>query len=400
MSIAKTLTMSGNEITDAVRAAGVEGDGLPIGSGVGIWPAATNLVTNGGFETNTAGWIAVSSGETVTRDTTVFKFGTASGRVSTPGSTAFEGMQYATTTTAAATYTGSCWVRAPEGATMRIRLRQTSAPATVIATTEFVGTGDWQHVSVTGAAIDTSTNVQVITNLSAQEITYYIDGVQVESGSIATPYIETDGSTESRTAGRVQMPVADLFTETQGWIAMRMLMPYASTDGASGTGRYFAWETTDNFIRAFRSAGATPLAVQRQAAGVGNPVTKTGAWTAGDAISAVATWTAAGAGASLDGSTFSTVAQTAIPDLSGLSTVDFGRQSGGSNVIDANYLWVATGSGTLTDADAAALNALGATPPTWAQLVSSVAICAMPTALWRAEDDTFIKASYAPDGGS
>src|SRR3990167_6344341 len=73
------LTFTGGLITDAVRTTAVEGDGLTPPAGVGIWPAATNLVTNGGFETNTTGW--VGTGGAINRYTSAAKFGTASARV-------------------------------------------------------------------------------------------------------------------------------------------------------------------------------------------------------------------------------------------------------------------------------------------------------------------------------
>src|SRR4029077_10532410 len=85
----------GNEITDATRIANTQGDGrTPPDSSFGIWEATTNLCTNGGFETNTKGWVAYSPRDTatLTRDTSQAKFGTASLKVitttgggSTPG---------------------------------------------------------------------------------------------------------------------------------------------------------------------------------------------------------------------------------------------------------------------------------------------------------------------------
>src|SRR3990167_8608460 len=74
------LTLSGNEITDAVRRAGVEGDGVsPSDFSLGIWEATTNLCTNGGFETNTTGW-TTSGTSTIERSTAQAKFGAASAK--------------------------------------------------------------------------------------------------------------------------------------------------------------------------------------------------------------------------------------------------------------------------------------------------------------------------------
>src|SRR5690606_38265908 len=71
----ESLTFSGDLITDAVREAGVEGDGLTPPAGVGPWPAATNLVTNGGFETNTDGWTESLPDFSITQSDEQAKFG-------------------------------------------------------------------------------------------------------------------------------------------------------------------------------------------------------------------------------------------------------------------------------------------------------------------------------------
>ena len=78
------VTSSGNELTDATRTANIQGDGLPLGSGTGIWEATTNQVTNSGAETTASAGGAQGVGSAaVTRDTTTFKFGAASFKVVT-----------------------------------------------------------------------------------------------------------------------------------------------------------------------------------------------------------------------------------------------------------------------------------------------------------------------------
>ena len=68
----EALTLSGNEIEDVVREAALEGDGRAVEASYGLWEATTNLVTNGGFETNTTGWN--EQGSTTTRVTAQQKF--------------------------------------------------------------------------------------------------------------------------------------------------------------------------------------------------------------------------------------------------------------------------------------------------------------------------------------
>src|SRR5437764_14635783 len=67
----------GDVINDADRALGIDGDGLVVpDSSYGLWRGSTNLITNGGFETNVTGWFG--AGCTISRDTGDFKFGSAS----------------------------------------------------------------------------------------------------------------------------------------------------------------------------------------------------------------------------------------------------------------------------------------------------------------------------------
>lgn len=69
-----TLTVSGKEMTDASRTAAIQGDGrTPPDSSVRIWEVTTNLVTNGGFETNATGW--VTTGATLATSAEQAKFG-------------------------------------------------------------------------------------------------------------------------------------------------------------------------------------------------------------------------------------------------------------------------------------------------------------------------------------
>lgn len=53
------MVVSGNEITVATRALGIDGDGRTGETSFGLWPAKTNLVVNGGFETDLYGWSAL-----------------------------------------------------------------------------------------------------------------------------------------------------------------------------------------------------------------------------------------------------------------------------------------------------------------------------------------------------
>ena len=162
---------------------------------------AENIVSNGGFETNTDGWMAASSA-TVEQSSEQAHSGDFSLKVTQQGSTTFEGADNPTTPTIIGKqYTGSVYVHAPAGAALRLRMLDLSS-SSVLATVSFTGIGDWQRVAATATAIGETTRIQVLNNGSAKAITYYLDDAQVEVGPFATPYIHTDGAAAGRIATR------------------------------------------------------------------------------------------------------------------------------------------------------------------------------------------------------
>jgi len=396
MTTTESLTTSGGLITPATRELNVDGDGFPVDSGYGIWPAATNLITNGGFETNFTGWVAENeSGGTSGRSTDASLFGSASAYfiATTPADNAGIRMTTSVAAASGSTFTASAFIRSLDTTELALRIAEYDTGGNFLRLgaavhAEFTDDGEFTRITATATMGASTTQARLFINTwGSQSAEFYVDGIQFEAGPIATPYIETDGSTESRTAGRVQMPVAGLFTATQGAIATRWRRGAASTSGL------FSWrDATNDEIRIGYDGGQYLVSRATLNQGEGAYAIPVGA-----ASTTVFRWVSDNVGVSHNGGVFSSNTNAAT-DVVALEADIGGPVS--LETLRGNILWFATFAGTLTDADAAALNALGDTPPTWAQLVSSVAICAMPTALWRAEDDTFIKASYAPDGGS
>lgn len=168
-------------------------------------PGTTNLCTYGGFETDTTGWELVNLGA-LARDTSDFKFGAASLRVGTTAS-ALDGAWTIPSigVTASLVYTASAWANAPAGAAMILRLRElTTADASVGDTqTAFTGTGSWLRLTVTRTFGATGVKARVFVMQSdAVARSFYIDGAQLEQKSFATPYVETNGATASRSGGK------------------------------------------------------------------------------------------------------------------------------------------------------------------------------------------------------
>lgn len=166
--------------------------GYPEGAGVS---SATNLAPNGGFETNATGWV------NGTRSSVQAKYGGYSYQAVTAGAGPHEGVNTTSTfcpVAGSTTYTCSVWVYAPNGAAMELDLAwYSSVPAYLSSPAQvlFIGTGAWQRVSISGVSHASSATAQVfVRTASAQAITFYVDGVQIELGSVVSNYVETDGA--------------------------------------------------------------------------------------------------------------------------------------------------------------------------------------------------------------
>ena len=176
------------------------------------WPSATNLVTNGGCETDKDGWIAGGAGTTATRITTDSFFGAACGEVSTNGGAGGRGLYLFDTdgssrfpVSASTAYTCSAWAKSVSGSlTLLIGMDWYNAGGTYFSTTSATPsmTADWAQYSASGTSPATAAFAVPFVRINpAVAAIYHVDGVQLELGSIATPYIETDGAAATRGAG-------------------------------------------------------------------------------------------------------------------------------------------------------------------------------------------------------
>lgn len=173
------------------------------------WPDATNLVLNGGFETNVTEWDDYGSADFPTRVTSQFKFGVAACQVNPTAQNG--GMRSpAIAATSAQVYTFSVWVLDVVGKSYQLSAIRADL-ATAIGSVTWTGTGAWARRSVTVTAPATENIYMRLRDRSVAVANFFVDGAQVETGSIATPYIETDGGTASRTAGPVIASVGGPF---------------------------------------------------------------------------------------------------------------------------------------------------------------------------------------------
>jgi hypothetical protein len=195
--LAGELTVSGNEITDAVRAAGTVGDGRG-------YAQVTNLVLNGGFETNTTGWAQFGTA-TLTRDAAQARYGTRALKVDVAASAnGAEGAGVAVFR--GGDYTLSAWAYHAAGSAKNVVLgAQEYAGGSAIGgadhtRTESVPSGVWTRIrlpfAANGAAV-TTVKPRVVSGAGA--LVFWADGVMLEWGPVAHDYVETDGAAATQT---------------------------------------------------------------------------------------------------------------------------------------------------------------------------------------------------------
>jgi RHS repeat-associated protein len=390
-----TLTMSSNEITDATRSAGVEGDGRAApDSSYGIWEQTTNQMRNGGVETNTNDWVnlgSVSSG----RDTSWAKFGSASLKVVTAGGIAGQGVAVQTNTGLAlppgTAESGAVWVKGSGQFTALLRIYNTDGSQTNGTSVTVTLSSTPQRVVVGAAVAGGKTGNQVelrFSTKSAQVVTFWADGAQIERLSIETPYVQTDGSTAGRVAGRVQAP-ASLLNPRQGWIALRVRAGIANSDlSTSRTPVLFQWrDDATHYLKLYISSGKKwTLERDGTASAVG---INTGTFTPGTLVTVVAAWTATSLKLSINGAAFTSVNNSNVPALAA-TLFDLGSAVGSSQ-LDGDALWFVSGTGTLANTDATTLNTLGNSDPTLTTLPTT----SSQTAVWSADNNTY----QTPDTG-
>ena len=357
------LTLSGNEITPYVRRFGREGDGLNpnelLGKySLGVWEATTNLVTNGGFETNTTGWATIGTGTAIARSTAVAKFGAASLLVTLGNSDTFDGAVFSgLTLTDATVYTFSAWVRTVTGS-LAMRIIAVDKTSTTLGTGTLTATTEWQRMSVTFTAnANTPFQLRVIQQTGAASAAqYYVDGVQAEAQPLATPYVHTDGGTASRSAAALRIPatiIKRFINENTSWVAMRWKMPWASALVPTTDPRAFWWGVNDDRIT--MDFGATGINLLSDTT-TNRVATQSGTFVAGEEITVIGAWVPATVYVSLNGAAPDTAARNGeIPDIGEAFDIGYRSDTGVSHA-DATLLFMAMGKGTLSSANYAALN--------------------------------------------
>lgn len=172
--------------------------------------AATNLVTNGGFETNTTGWAAQGT-NTIARSAEQARSGAASLKVTYQNTAAPLASFQPPLVITDALHAFSVWVYVPadwDGGQIKIRHGATiggfvGSTATAEVHADMSKRDQWQRISciVDPDSGDLSGRLDVCAASAPTAGRFlYVDDVQVETGAVATPYVPTDGATASRPA--------------------------------------------------------------------------------------------------------------------------------------------------------------------------------------------------------
>ena len=181
--------------------------------------AATNLIANGGVETNITGW-ASGADRVMERSLEQAHSGVAS--IKTTASITFGSganiAEYPNLVLTAEDHMYSLWLYIPSswtGGNIAVSFNAFAGGVGSTTTNADLGLRDqWQRVVVgpfAPVAGDLAGSVIVRATVAFNSGEFaYIDDAQVEPGTIATPYIHTDGAVASRAAMAIALPVRSL----------------------------------------------------------------------------------------------------------------------------------------------------------------------------------------------
>lgn len=169
---------------------------------LGAPSGATNLVTNGGFETNTTDW-AVTANNTIARSTVQKNSGAASLLCTYQDQV---GLARFPATLTAAAHIFSAWVYIPtawDGGDILLNDNGDYAGATGTqqASANMALRDQWQRLetdfTIVAGDLVGALHIRAASAPTAGRF-IYVDDVQIELGAVATPYVATDGGSASR----------------------------------------------------------------------------------------------------------------------------------------------------------------------------------------------------------
>jgi hypothetical protein len=390
-----------NVITDAQRTAalswgisqqGGSTDGLPLGSGIGVYTGGTNLFRNGQNDATT-NWFISTTGITVSTDATVpAPFSPQSIKLVCDGTQANQGVlaKSATGQAAAATTVGvgSVYVKGVAGQQYDVFVQwfNTDLSVTTGTFTTFTATGVMQLIAPASLAVAAGkTGDQLVMKATVHGTraeTFWVAHAMLQTGvPYVSPYVATSGgATATRFPARIQVP-ASLVTSTKGFMSVRIRSgqpvaafapnttnpPRISSRGTFQDYQAFIQTTYNGKIGATRNSGRSGAASITS--------TPTAFTNAGDVYTTTYAWDATGVYLSINGAASEFAAGTGIPPSPPLA-IDLGNQLG-NNQIDSTLMWAAFGNGVPTAADNAILGAAPSHDPFLGGLSAAAALTAV-----------------------
>jgi hypothetical protein len=205
--------------------------------------------------------------------------------------------------------------------------------------------------------------------------------------SSGSPTFNGDGTcTLDSTGPDILSAPSSLISASQMWFACRIATTFPNTTDpyAGGDLRFFQFGSTDaDHIRLVYAVATDVWRANRAVASVGVSADSAGqTFASGAQFTLIAAFDASNVKLSVNGGAFasSVKAAGAIAD----AAFEVGNRAPGDRAANSKYFWAAAGVGTLSDADAAAIHAIGNTDPTLAALPGT------PRFLWKADDLTYL----------
>lgn len=166
---------------------------MPIGIGQALWAAVlpketTNLITNPSIEFGTAGWAPLGGGASIGSTSYTQAFGAWSLQVN--HTVTSEGAFLSYGTPAVGSYMMTAFFKGTAG--HRYRILSETATGGVLGAGSVTATGGWDTVTA-GAGVAAGTGLLIVVrHVDSADGTFYVDGVQLESGTFPTTYTDGD----------------------------------------------------------------------------------------------------------------------------------------------------------------------------------------------------------------
>ena len=359
-----------NVLTDATRLAATQGDGLPFGSGYGVFPAVTNLLANTNGNVNTTGLTDNSSTTSAVASTQ--KFNGRAFRVVSGNAAANEGpSQLITGGIASTQYTVSAWAWLISGAaTVRATVYDTIAGKQ--GGTAVVLTAVPQKIQVTATTGALGINEASFIETTVQQAgTWEFGGWQVQTGSVDGPYA---GDAGTLATGRAQVPMAGLASATQGAVFTRLRMGYHSTTNPVGNATAFLWGTVNPLIL------STRYDVNQAVMARSGVAIATFSHAVGDYKSIGGRWSASDVAISVDGAAEVTAANVTAATIDTNADIGSAGTFAANREFCSNALYALIFKGQPSNTDWALMNSWGNPVPALGQ-IAMLSYAAKPTLL-------------------